>query len=118
MSQQTDIIEALKAVLTVPVYSDNIPEGQTETAVSVINVGFTSSRNLVSGRKSGKSSSWRVTVVSKVNHELESVIDQMESLDNKRISGFQKIFVDHTLIEPRGFSEPFKRAFITITAYK
>lgn len=118
MSQQTDIIEMLEQKLTVPVFSDNIPEKQTATAVSVINLGFTSNRNLISGKKSGRSSTWRATVVSQVRGELESVLDELESLDNKSVSGFQKIMVDHTQLEPSGFSEPFKRAFVTITAYK
>lgn len=118
MSVQIDIINILGNSLTVPVFSDVIPEKTETTAVSVINLGFTSTRNLISGMKSGKSSTWRITVVSKVRSELESVLDELELLDNKSVSGFQKIMVDHTQLEPSGLSEPFKRAFVTITAYK
>lgn len=117
MSQLTNIIAGLKTVLSVPVYSDNVPENQQTTAVSVINLAMATDRNFVDGSRSGRTSNWRVTVVSKDYAELESVVEELETLDNKSINGFQKVFVDHTRYEPREYSEPFRRAFVTIRAY-
>ncbi len=118
MTQQTDLIAVLKSTLTVPVYSDFVPEAQVDTAVSLINLGSPAPLRTIDGKKIGKKSHWRITVVSKVSIELDSVIEEIESLDNKRVTGFQKILVDNTLLEPKDVSDPFKRAFITVTVYK
>lgn len=117
MKQIRQIINAVKSVVSVPVYSDNVPETQGGTAIAVINLGSSSSRAVVDGRRTREFSNWRLTVVSKDDAELESVLEQIDALDNKSIAGFHKVFVTQSVLEPKGYSEPFRRAFITIRAY-
>lgn len=117
MSTIVQLIAVLKANLVgVGVYSSVVPENAPVPAIAAHNVAFVSGR-VLDGTKTGKWSQWRVTVVA-APASLQSVIDQLESLDNTVNTHFQRMFVDLTLIEPKISTEPYQRAFVDIKLYK
>lgn len=117
MSIIVDIVAVLKANLVgVEVYSSVVPEDAAVPALAVQNIAFTSDR-VIEGTKTKRWSQWRITVVAPVS-ALQSVIDQLELLDNTFNEYFQRMFVDLTLIEPKATTEPYQRAFVDMRVYK
>jgi hypothetical protein len=116
----TDINKALIAHLKtslpgVGVFAGTIPEKNPVPAVALYNVAFANDRDL-SGGKTKRWSTWRLTVVDTVGH-LQTTLDQILLLDNTGNQIFQKLFFELTLIEPKAPTEPHQRAFIDIRVY-
>lgn len=97
------------------VYQGTIPESAVVPACAIYNVAFSSGR-VLSGKKTGNASQWRVTVVDTVA-DLQSTIDAVELLDNTQNQYFQRLWVQLSLIEPKAPTEPHQRAFIDVTVY-
>lgn len=116
MSILTSLIAVLKANTTdVGVYEGVVPEGKPVPAIAIQNIAFNSGR-VLEGKKTGRWSQWRITAVAPVA-SLQSVIDQLELLDNTSNQYFQKMFVDLQLIEPKETINPYQRAFIDVRVY-
>jgi hypothetical protein len=115
MSVKTDLIAYLKASLTVEVYSSVVPEHADVPAVALSNVAFESDR-VLSGDKTKRLSRWRVTAVAKPN-DLQSLVDELESIDNTSNDVFRKVFVQLQIIEDKDPIDVHQRAFIDITVY-
>lgn len=116
MTTIEQLVAVFKAGLPgVKVYSGVIPENVTVPAIAIYNVAHSSSR-VLAGTKTKRVSNWRITVVDTVQH-LQSVIDDVELLDNTSNQYFQKLFVQLTLVEPKAPTEPHQRAFIDVTVY-
>ncbi len=115
MSTKSDLISYLKASLTVEVYSSVVPEQAVTPAVALSNVAFESDR-VLSGDKTKRLSRWRVVVVAKPN-DLQSVIDELESIDNTSNDVFRKVFAQLQIIEDKDPIDVHQRAFVDITVY-
>lgn len=117
MSIIEQLVLVWKASLTgVEVYTSVVPESAPVPAIAIQNIAFTSDR-VLEGSKTKRWSQWRITVVAPVS-ALQSVIDQLELLDNTSNEYFQRMFVDLTLIEPKATTEPYQRAFVDMRVYK
>lgn len=117
MSILSELILTLKASTSgVGVYSSVIPEAAPVPAIALQNIAFISGR-VLNGDKTGRWSQWRITAVATVQG-LQDLIDQLELLDNTSNQYFRKMFVDLTLVEPKGSTEPHQRAFIDVRVYK
>ena len=117
MSDLQMVVDLLKTKITAEVYTGEIPETQSAPAVLVSNVANPYSRTL-SGKKVQKSSTWRITIVARLQSEVEVVIDELENLDNTINSDFQRIFSNLVLTELGLIEQPFRRAFYDLTVYK
>ena len=99
------------------VYSDVIPEGTTKPAVTITEISNSSSR-VLSGKKYGLSSVWRVTLQVSDIVDMAPRLALLESLDNTKNSNFQKIFTQYVLTESRQPGQILTRAFYDLTLYK
>ncbi len=118
MSDLQRVVSLLKTELSVPVYTGEIPEGQTAAAVLVQNVANPIKGRVLSGRKYGKSSVWRITVVAELQSDVESVLDLLEDMDGMSNSDFQMVFTSLVQSELGLNEEPYRRAFYDMTVYK
>ncbi len=110
------IISLLKSVLGVDVYTGEIPESQTNPAVLLQDLNHNYSRS-ISGRKTGMSSNWRITIVAKSQVDVESLLDKLEDLDNTSNNDFQRIFTNLVMREVGLNEQPYRRAFYDLTVY-
>ena len=117
MSGLIGVVTLLKDKLSCDVFSGQIPESQTDPAVVVINVANPFSRTL-SGKKVQTSSIWRVTVVAERQSDVESILDELEDMDNSTSVEFQKIFTNLVQTELGLTEQPYRRAFYDLTVYK
>lgn len=117
MSGLIGVVTLLKDKLSCDVFSGQIPESQTDPAVVVINVANPFSRTL-SGKKVQTSSVWRVTVVAERQSDVESILDELEDMDNSTSVEFQKIFTNLVQTELGLTEQPYRRAFYDLTVYK
>ena len=117
MSDLSAVISLLKANLSADVYSGEIPENQRSPAILVTNIANPHER-VLSGRKVKKSSVWRLTVVAKLQSDVESILSSLESLDNTRNTDFQRIFTNLAMTEEGLIKQPFRRAFYDLIVYK
>ncbi len=117
MSDLTKVISLLKNELTVDVYSGEIPEQQEDPAVLVQNIANPFER-VLSGKKVKKYSVWRITVVAKLQSDVESTLEQLEDMDATSNSDFQRIFTNLVSTELGSVEQPFRRAFYNLTVYK
>lgn len=118
MSDLLAVVDLLKEKLTTDnVYTGEIPESQSDPAVLVQNVANPFER-VLSGRKVKKSSTWRITVVAKLQSDVESILNELEDMDNTRNSDFQRIFTNLVMTELGLVEQPFRRAFYDLTVYK
>lgn len=101
----------LESKLSVPVYSGEIPESQRNTAVMFQNVANPFGR-VVDGAKTKFQTTYRITVVAVNDSELESVLEDLEDLDNTVSDDFQRIFTNLVLREQGLIKEPYRRAFV------
>lgn len=118
MSDLAAVISLLKSKLTTNnVYSGEIPESQTEPSVLIQNIANPFSR-VLSGRKVKKSSTWRITVVAQQQSDVESILDELEDMDNTSNGDFQRIFTNLVMTELGLVEQPNRRAFYDLTVYK
>ena len=117
MSQLKAVVALLKDKLSCDVFTGEIPETQTDPAVVTSNVANPFSRT-VSGRKVQKSSTWRITVVAERQSDVESIIDELEDMDNSTTVDFQQIFTNLIQTELGLTEQPYRRAFYDLTVYK
>jgi len=118
MSDLELVVSLLKDKLSgVGVYTGEIPESQEGAAVVVKNVANIYTRTL-SGRKVQKNSTWRITVVAKLQSDVELVIGMLEDIDNIRTVDFQRVFTNLVMTELGLIEQPFRRAFYDLTVYK
>jgi hypothetical protein len=115
MKDLLGVVELLKPIG--PVYTSEIPETQTAPAMLVTHVANSYSR-VLSGRKVQKSSTWRITIVAKLQSDVELVMDKLEDLDNSTTLDFQQIFTNLVFTELGLIEQPFRRAFYDLTVYK
>ena len=101
----------------VAVYRNTIPEGTTKPCFSANELANTSSR-VISGKKYGLISTWRVSVYVKNDSEMQALLDILENLDNTSNNDFQKIFSQYVLTETRQSGAKLTRAFYDLTLYK
>lgn len=99
------------------VYSDFVPETETNPAVALINVAYDNAGRVLEGEKVGHWSTWRVQVVASATSDVESIIELLESLDNTKNNDFQKVFVQLVNIESRQPNQPYRRAFVDVRVY-
>jgi len=116
MSGLRGVVALLKDKLTCDVFTGQIPESQTDPAVVVINVANPFSRTL-SGKKVETSSVWRITVVAERQSDVESIIDELEDMDNSTSVEYQKIFTNLVQTELGLTEQPYRRAFYDLTVY-
>ena len=116
MSGLLGVVALLNDNLSCKVFTGQIPETQTDPAALVSNVANTYSRTL-SGRKVEKSTAWRVTVVAKRQSDVESIIDELENMDNSTTVTYQKIFTNLVQTELGLTEQPYRRAFYDLTVY-
>lgn len=112
----SDVFTLVSSAVSVNVYSEEIPESETDDAVHFYSVAHTSGRD-VEGRKSKKSSTWRVEVVATTVDGLESIIEDIETLDNKSTSTFQRVYAQLLNTEDVTEDQEYRRAFIDLTVY-
>lgn len=117
MSDLRDVVQLLKSTLTCDVFTGQIPESQTDPAIVVMNVANPFSRSL-SGRKVQKSTVWRITVVAKYQVDVESIINELDEMDNSTTTVFQKIFTNLVQTEVGLTEQPYRRAFFDLTVYR
>lgn len=112
-------INLLKELVSVPVYPDAIPESETNTAIAMVNISQPFKRVVKEGKKTGKHGVFKLSLVSSSNSELQSLISELEGLDNTRHPPrFQLIRLDTDFIEPKAeLDQPVRRAFMTYTTY-
>jgi hypothetical protein len=108
----------LKATLTVPVFSDYVPETQTDGAVALQEVSPDRSDRILSGSKHGKSDVFRVTIVAASTAVVEGIIDELEALDNTQYGQFSNIYGQKILMEPKNSQQPVRRAWYDLTLYR
>ena len=106
----------LKAKVSAPAYSGEIPESQTGTAIMYQNVANPFER-VVEGQKTKFRTIYRLTVVAVDDNELDSVLDELECLDSTKNDDFQRIWTALVLREPGLIKEPYRRAFVDMTLY-
>lgn len=116
MNSIKPLITLLKSTLTVPVFMDVIPETQTLPAVAVTNISNASNR-VLEGSKVSNTYVYRVTAAALTPASLESLLEELENLDNTSNNDFQRIFAQLVLREPRQPQEPVSRAFYDLTLY-
>lgn len=117
MSELINVVALLKDKLTCKVFTGQIPESQTEPAAFVMNVANPYERT-VSGRKVRKSTVWRITVVAEYQSDVESVLKELEDMDNSTSTYFQKIFTNLAQTELGLNEQPYRRAFYDLIVYK
>lgn len=116
MNISTALISLFKTSLTdIGVWGGTIPENADVPAIAIYNVAFANDR-VMSGEKTKRVSTWRITLVDTVQN-LQNSIDQIESVDNTVNDDFQRVYVELSLIEPKALTEPHQRAFFDITIY-
>jgi hypothetical protein len=115
MKDLLGVVELLKPIA--PVYTSEIPETQSESAMLVTHVANSYAR-VLSGRKVQKSSTWRITIVAKLQSDVELLMDKLETLDATNNLVFQRIFTSLVLTELGLIEQPFRRAFYDLTVYK
>ena len=81
MSDLLKVVALLKDKLTCEVFTGQIPENYSNSAIAVNNVANPFTRTL-SGRKVRTSSTWRITVVAKEQSDVEYVMDELNVVDN------------------------------------
>ncbi|CAM0101579.1 hypothetical protein VPH159E362A_0010 [Vibrio phage 159E36-2a] len=118
MSVYTDVIAMLKDKLTVPVFSDYVPETQTTGAVALQEVSPDQADRILDGSKHGHTDVFRVTIVSERTSVVESIIDELEALDNTQYGQFSKIYGQKILMEPKNAQQPVRRAWYDLTLYR
>ena len=117
MSDLRLVVALLKNKLSVSVYTGEIPETQINPSVLVANVANPFSRD-VTGKKVKKNSTWRITVVAKLQSDVESILDKLEDMDGIRTTDFQRVFTNLVMTELGLIEQPFRRAFYDLTVYK
>lgn len=101
----------------VPVYQDLVPEGVEQTACAVSFLAVEENR-VLDGNVSGKTNSFRVAVVGKVDLDVKSVVEDLENLDNTKTSEFSRIFARLSNWEARDSNQPYRRAFVDVRVYQ
>lgn len=118
MSVFTDVRSLLVSALPgITVYSDFVPETETNPAVALTNVAFDEAGRVLEGEIVGKWSTWRVQVVASATSDVESIIEGLESVDNTKNADFQRIFVRVVNIESKAPNQPYRRAFVDVRVY-
>lgn len=114
---ERELLALLKSVLepTYLVYSDVVPESDNNGAVAITNVANPTSR-VLSGKKYGMVSTWRVTVIAPSKSVRQTIGDILETLDNTSNNDFNRVYVD--LVNKEGKDtedQPVVRSFYDIT---
>lgn len=118
MSTTLNVLHLIQSVVTEYItYPDYVPEDAADTALSYHNVAFPYGGRVLSGVKYGKSSTWRVEIVSTSTAILESLIDDLLTLDNTNNSDFQRVFAEVINIEAKEPLQKYRRAFVDLTVY-
>lgn len=117
MSVLKQVFALLKNNLNCDVFTGQIPEAQTAPAALLQNVANPFSRTL-SGRKVKKSTVWRITIVAERQSDVESIIEQLENMDNSTSVEFQRINTNLVQRELGMTEQPYRRAFYDLTVYK
>lgn len=119
MSDLLNVMSLLTSVLSIPVYRGQIPESDdSSVAVAVTNVAYPFQGRTLSGRKYGKSSTWRITIVGDSQSSVESVIEQLDDIDATSSENFQRIFTNLVQTEYELSTVSYRRAFVDMTVYK
>ena len=113
MSTYSGVRKIILSVVDIKVFPDYVPESEAKPAIAISNLANPHGR-VLSGEKTGKKSSWRVTIVTKSVSELESLIEDIEKLDNTSKPGFKKIFASLVLKEPTQPGAIYRRAFVDL----
>lgn len=113
MSTYSEVRKLILSVVDVKVFPDFIPESEAVPAIAIFNVANPYER-VLSGEKTGKKSSWRITVVAKHISELESLVKDIDKLDNKSKPGFKKIFTSLVMYETKQPGASYRRAFVDL----
>ncbi|CAH9014961.1 putative tail-completion protein [Vibrio phage 142E35-1] len=115
MSVYTDVIAMLNDTLSVPVFSDYVPETETSGAVALQEVSPDVATRILDGSKHGHTDVFRVTIVAASTTVVEGVIDELEALDNTQYGQFSKIYGQKILMEPKNAQQPVRRAWYDLT---
>lgn len=118
MTDLINVIAMLKAKTSASIYTGEIPESQAGTSILVTNLANLHQGRSVDGRKYGKSSVWRLTVVAELQSDVESVLAELDSLDNVRNQWFQRVFTVLAQSELGLNNEPYRRAFVDMSVYR
>jgi hypothetical protein len=100
----------LSTFLPCPVYRDFVPENETSPAVSFIDVSHTFNR-VLDGSKSGRKSTWRVSVVASTSSEISTLVNLIETLDNTVTDEFQRVFIIYQNGDPQ--SDPDQKYYLS-----
>lgn len=102
----------------VDVYSDFKPEKSPFPAVVYNHIASPFTRDL-NGGKSQRYDTWRLTLFASTDAELEALVNQMESFDNVRESGYKRVFVIYNSYDPQQSEEQdYVRATVDIQTYE
>ena len=114
-----DAIKLLDSLTSARVFADMVPESYTDPAIAMVNISQPYDRVVKEGKKTGKYGVFKLSLVSSDNNALQSLIDELEGLDNTRhCPNFQMIRLDLDFIEPKVKpDQPVRRAFFTYTTY-
>lgn len=118
MSAYKDLKDLLVTHLApTKVFFDVVPEEAPLPAVAVTQVSNDRFGRVLSGRKTGKSNVFRVSIVSESILDQDTIIDLLEELDNTISTEFQRIWVELINREAKDDDETIRRAFVDITVY-
>lgn len=82
----------LSALSNVKVYADLVPEKSSLPAIAFTHIANNNNRTL-NGEKSATWDTWRASIIAKTKSECDTIVNQLNTLDNTSNSHFKNIFL-------------------------
>ena len=116
---ETEIISLLKSHTGFNCFLDVVPDSVELPALALTNIGNDQmSTRVLSGRKTGRSSDHRISLICNTMDELDQLVNSIELLDNTTNDYFQRTTVDLSNREARQEGSNVVRAFYNLTVIK
>lgn len=111
--------QLIESYTTAPVYPDFIPESQIPDGLPAVaydhtNNGTDRDRQ---GNRAGFWDTWRLTIIGKNRGETDTVLSELDIMDNKFDSNFQRVHILSTTDDPVNESDEFFRISVDIKTY-
>lgn len=113
-----DLFNLIELKTTASVWLDFVPESETKPAIAITNLSGGGGGRDLEGNKAAGPSTWRLTVVANTIEDVNLLVKQLETLDNTTQKGFQNVFIDYVLLEPKQPVQSYRRAFVDVKLYK
>jgi len=108
----------ISSAVSCDVYRDFVPEGIALPAISFVDITHAFNR-VLDGSKTNKFDTWRLSLIAENSTDMQTLVNEIETIDNTSTDGFQRIFVIYRNSDPQSdIDQGFYRSTIDLQTYE